>query len=257
MGTINVHETYFGASTLQQAYDEIHANAQSEYGYDAYSGEINLTNGVSLFDASLDPMTLQAAYKIMEKRVWELEKGGCCEAISLCSNTPATWSDCQSVSVDFEVTAAVFADEAALRKRAISEAGTRASKVSDVVLSVISGSGKTKVTTTTSKSKPVTKHFVVDPKSGRLPAWENGFDSQAQARTAMVDALAVPRNGEYLVSFEVISMTRRADGSPLVSATAVPTKVRVRGRVATGTLVSPAVSGVDHAGWLIYGLAPC
>lgn len=85
-----------------------------------------------------------------------------------------------------------------------------------------------------------TRYFVIDGWA-RLPQWEEGHPTQAAARAAAVEHTT--RTGD---ATDVISITRRVDGSPLVSASRQTTKPSFE--------VTTTITKVDTAnirGWYV------
>jgi hypothetical protein len=80
------------------------------------------------------------------------------------------------------------------------------------------------------KSVADTRFFIMVPGETELPVWSDGFASQAAARaelTARLPRVVItddfdPDRDAISLDFEIVSMTRRVDGSPLVTATVRP-----------------------------------
>ena len=105
------------------------------------------------------------------------------------------------------------------------------------------------------KEKAVTRYFVLMPHAG-MPAWENGFATQAEARDSLKSGvLRYGFNSVPDVDVEIIGITRRESGAPLVKGKVFAKKVtgtltvRYRRRVKAGT------AGMTRAGWFFYGWA--
>lgn len=89
-----------------------------------------------------------------------------------------------------------------------------------------------KVVTKATEGKAVTRYYIVHPFTDRLPThkemWEKGFDTQAEARKHMVEFI---ENNETVDEMEVVSVTRREDGSPLVLTKRDVSKVKYNAKI--------------------------
>lgn len=116
-----------------------------------------------------------------------------------------------------------------------------------------------KVTTRATKGKTETRYFVLPAGAREMPAWGTGHPSQAEARAALPATLPSSRGWDQQprAEYEVISMTRRVTGDPLVTHTLDATTgktaaVKVSGHVRQ--VITPA-KATGETGWLFYGWA--
>ncbi len=111
-----------------------------------------------------------------------------------------------------------------------------------------------RVRASATKGTAQTRYFVIDSCDRRLPDWDRGFPTQASARKAFervnVDAMFIPS-----AAVEVIGITRRVDGQPLVTGTVEVKQVTGSLAVRLRRKVRDASVGTERAGWYIYGWA--
>lgn len=211
---------------------------------------IGTTAGVIVVGES--PLSEGDALTMAAKRVAKLLPGGMCEAIPLAARTliSTRWA-----TRDLRV----FSDVSP-------EAGFAASLglLPDEVIRTVELAKGSKITTlrkvTIQAPKAIaeTRFFIVDPVSTDLPVWDTGFASQSAARAELTGRLPksvviggefVPARDDVASAFEIISMTRRVDGSALVTATCAPLT-----HTATYDVVIDQYSPLGlQAGWLFYG----
>lgn len=119
---------------------------------------------------------------------------------------------------------------------------------------------KVKVAASTSKTKPVTRYLVSAPQDSSIwnlmgghDTWETGFDSQAAARTwATTEAKKAAAKGKPAGPIEITSVTRRADGSPLVQIDTAVTHTVVE---VTVTIIRRPAPTEQPDGFLFFGYA--
>lgn len=205
-----------------------------------------------VFAVVTTPLSEPDALTMAAKRITKLAPGGFCEAIPLADRELlSTREATRELRVFSEISP---------------EAGFAASLgllPNEVIRSVDLADGATittlrKVTIQAPKSVAETRFFIVEPKSTVMPVWESGFASQAAARAELASRLPKsvaitgtfePTRDDAASEFEIISMTRRVDGSPLVTATCVPLT-----HTATYDVVIDQYSPLGaQIGWLFYG----
>ena len=198
------------------------------------------------------PLSENDALARAAKRIGDLVPGGMCEAIPLAERTLLSTRE---ATRDLRV----FSDVSP-------EAGFAASLgllPNEVIRTVELAEGSNittlrKVTIQAPKAVAETRFFIVAPESTALPVWDTGFASQAAARAELTGRLPqsvthagefVPARDDLSSAFEIFSMTRRVDGSPLVTATCVPVT-----HTATYDVVIDQYSALGpQVGWLFYG----
>lgn len=290
MGATNFDDIVWGINNLDAAYRHAVESALSGYGHDPYNGTISTTHGVNEHKASKSPVSEEEALRIGEDRLDHTEKWGPCEAIRVYETTPA-----QLETVLYRYTAELSVPSDLLhksrreqheqltelfikhiRKTAKRDGGltgsTRWNKPETFVkveegthTALLTRSAgflsyeflpQTKTTTVAPKSAKETRFFILVDGDERMPKWDQGFASQAEARAALPKSL---RRGSTADNYEIISMTRRAQGDPLVSHLVRPkenktVKVRVSGSV-DRMVEKPKKTG--RTGWYFYGWAAC
>lgn len=282
MGASNFTDTVYGIDDLAKAYNEARDSATYEYGYDPYNGTISTTNGVRLSPLNKAAPTREDLidWRAVDKRTDQLSKWEHCEAIRIERVVPARTeeigrtelvvsvpSDASGKELGSEVTKAV---SKALKSAArngeslrISKYGQESSTVKLIkgedyraaLISTIQPVSKPKVSTKATKGKVKTRYFIISIDSNRLPSWDEGYETQAQARAALPVTASY---GSLIHSWEIISISRRENGDPLVTH-----EVDLRGsnkntlyKVATVVerIVSQAKATGEY-GWLFYGIA--
>ncbi|WP_141928371.1 hypothetical protein [Yimella lutea] len=246
MGSCTFEAVYTGTADVQAAYLQMVADATSEFGYDAYNGTISTTSSVHLVQH--EPMPLADARELSQSRIDNLSKWDDCEAIPLMTETPARWKDVKQRSVTLEVAAAKAGDVEHLRRLALKELGVKESEVVSFRRgSCVASSRTTKAVAP--KGKTQTRYYVVA--TGRFPSPEtSSYASQAEARAAAVKLVDSSTWFEG-VTYEVVAMTRRIGGDPLVVVSSTTKTAKVECYVETGRLVrkatvTPQRSGTAH-----------
>lgn len=266
MGSSTFTDVYRGPGTAEQAYSELVSQALSEYGHDPYNGTISTTRGVHLVGAK--PMTLAEAEKLADTRVERLSKWSNCEAIPLVAETRAEYEQWPDQEVHLTVSGEVYNDPAKLALAARKALGMNANlEVTAVELKVERPSFKRlatvekRVVAEVPKEPAETRYFILqaDPNRSRSLSealeWDKGHPSQAAARAALDTVLRYDYGGIPDVQAEIIGVTRRASGAPLVKATVSAKKVTGTFIVKTRLLTKAATAGTERDGFFFYGWA--
>lgn len=291
MGSHDFRVTTYTNADMRTAYQDVVEAAEREDGGSAYSGTIATTTGV--YQSPLHPTPVRED-KINEDGIQaELDtmgKWAACAAIPILRVIPAQQDRVGGFMCEVTVpTELLDGDQDALRS-ALEKAALK------VVAKSVRVSGKLtvreyphlepkrvtvgtdpkpftvsyskhsivqapKATTVATKGKTETRYFVMVEGETRMPAWENGHASQSEARASLPQQLPVDNWSKGTVvpvaRYEIISMTRRATGVPLVTheLSAVGNKtVKVNVTVGVSKTVTPA-EVTDEKGWLFYGWA--
>lgn len=260
MGAHTFSNTYYGDVTAKQAYAALVEEALHTEGHDPYNGTISTTGGFRVVRDN--PVSHAEATRIDAERIMSLTKWGECEAVPLLEETPAKYSDTVSATVEVSVTGDVYNDtkrfQAYLRK-------TLSLKATDMIegwSAVRAGEHRSievveRVKAEVPKEKAVTRYFIVK-EGGGLPEWEHGHASQALARAALKSGIL--GGGNYRIpdeNVEIIGITRRESGAPLVKATVSAKKITGTFLVRYRRCVEAAKVGTKQAGWYFYGWAAC
>lgn len=259
MGSHTFDNTYYGDVTADQAYRALVEEALYTEGHDPYNGTISTTGGFRVVQTT--PVTYAEAARISEKRINNLRKWEACEAIPLVAETPAEYGESETGTVELNVSGDVYNDSKKLDAYLRKALGLKTFDTIDGWSNVRPGSAdrttkvEVGVKAEAPKEKAVTRYFVLMPHAG-MPAWENGFATQAEARASLKSGvLRYGFNGVPDVDVEIIGITRRESGAPLVKGTVFAKKV-------TGTLtvqyrrrVKAGRAGTARAGWYFYGWA--
>lgn len=261
MGSHSFEKVTYTTTSVNEAYRRVCDDARHEDGHSGYSGTIATTSGVRV--AAANPMTLAQARALASARIDSLSKWDVCEAIALVAETPAEYEALGERQVEVTVTGATYNDPAAL-KVAIAKAlkvkveaiasahlaHDRTEQPHRAMLSFVP-----KVTAVAAKAKTETRFFIVNPAEQRMPRWEDGHPTQAAARAALPTILRYRWGNIAPVEVEIISMTRRVTGEPLVAATVEAKTVTATFTVALQRLTKKATAGTTQAGWMFYGWA--
>lgn len=260
MGAHTFYNEYYGTLSVRDAYNDLVQEALHESGHDPYNGTISTTSGVKL--VGVEPMTLEKANKLAGERIMNLSKWEHCEAIPLVQEQSPTFSAAEKETVEISVSGTVFNDAKLLHAELHRLLKLKPGDVIDG-WSNVAPDFRTRTTkvergskTEATKEKAVTKYFVLTSRDhGKLPAWEDGYATQAQARAAISNHLYYEFNGVPAVDAEVIGITRRESGAPLVKGTAFAKKVTGPLTVRFRRMVNKGSVGKDQAGYLFYGWA--
>lgn len=268
MGSTSFYQTYHGDGTVQQAYAQLVSDAREEYGWDPYNGTISTTGGVRA--VAVKPMRLKEAEELAETRLDNLNKWEECEAIPLVAETAAEYEQLPDQEAYFTVSGAVFNDPVLLHMATRQTLGMNANlEITEVSLKVERPSFKRmatvekRVVAEAPKEAAETRYFILpaDPNRSRSLrddlAWDKGHPSQAAARAALDSVLLYGFSGIPDVEAEIIGVTRRVSGAPLVKATVSAKKVTGTFVVKTRRIIKPATFGTERAGFYFYGWAAC
>lgn len=237
------------------AYEQLVETAICEEGGNGYNGTISTTEGFTVVSYVL--LTMAEAVALAKTRINNLQKWGNCEAFPLKETIPAQYVDDAETNVTVTVSAADYRCPSALHT-----AIAKAARVEDDCLKAFELFGepavRSTVTTTATKGPTQTRYFVIDSRDGRIPSWNDGYVSQAAARAAISDAGRNPSDRfASELTFNVIAMTRRASGEPLVTGTLIRKTVEATFRIKTRKRVAPERHGSTQHGWYFYGWAAC
>lgn len=104
-----------------------------------------------------------------------------------------------------------------------------------------------KIVTRNTEGKPVTRYAILangNRHNSHRDLWNDGHASQAAARKHMIELLDRHADSDYMDEAEIVAVTRRDNGSPLVVSKREVSKVRVNVLV---TLVNiPANAKISH-----------
>jgi len=250
MGSTGFFEEYRGDLSAEDAYSELWDEARAEYGHDAYNGSISTTTGVVVVKSS--PLSMADARALADTRFDNLTKWGPCEAIPLAVETRERWVSLPGyISVNFVSAADLTQDE--MRAQIAKAAGVPADEVAR--WSAEATPVKTIVKTVAPKGPTETRYFVTVGGSSDF-GWDFGYPSQAEARAALDVALRHASTSHPAVTGEVVAMTRRASGEPLVTGTATTARYQQSVSVSLRRCETRGTLDVTRrGGWLFYGFA--
>lgn len=276
MGAHNFETTIYTSKTVDAAYQEAVDLALYENGHEPYNGTISTTEGVALSplangDGTPTPED-QIDWRAINKRLDHLNKWEHCEALPIAKVIDPRTEYRGSLTAEVRVNSDLLTNgtlrelEAAL-EAALTRHLRRCIRVDQqisldpdyrgqaTVLHATDPGAYTathwghqiaqepKATTRATKGKTETRYFVLPAGATQMPAWDTGHPSQAAARAALPTTLPSSRGWDQSprAEYEVISMTRRVNGDPLVThtldaATGKTTAVNVRGHVHESTL---------------------
>lgn len=212
---------------------------------------------------STAPVTLAQAKKIYAERLEHMDTNGdLCEAIRLRDETPEEWETLAQQEVDITLKGGEVSEES------IHLALAEALKVEpeQVVSWTLYDPSKeyrgfieTSVAAVAPKEKTETRYFIVFSDQETMPKWETGYKSQTEARAAL-GTISLPLLSQWSIpekQAEIISITRRASGEPLVSATISAKQFNGTFTVWLRRKVKEATVGTGQSGWFFYGWAYC
>lgn len=261
MGSSSFSDVWRGTGTVEEAYQELVSQALVEYGHDGYNGTISTTRGVRLVPGK--PTNLADAETLAETRIDKLSKWDVCEAIPLVAETPPEYEKWPDQEVHLSVSGEVYNDQARLFLAARKALGMNANLEITEVSVAIERPGfarlakvEPQVKAEAPKEGTETRYFIL---AGRQPSleWEKGHPTQAAARAALSTLLRYDWNRIPNVEAEIIGVTRRKSGAPLVRATVSAKKVTGTFVVKTRRLTKPATFGTERDGFYFYGWAAC
>lgn len=268
MGSTNFSNLYLAGegqpvATAQEAYKTLCTEARMEYGHDPYNGTIATTDGVRVVQST--PVTRDEAHKIESERCDDLNKWDLCEAVALVEESFDEWETTRQETVEMTFSGADWRDPEKVRASI-----AKVLKVKPEQVEAWNARGdstnayrprvqvEAKVEAKAPKEKTETRFFVIPSSHAKMPAWEHGYPSQSKAREALPSSLRYgPGEAVEAVNVEIISMTRRVTGEPLVQATVSAKTVTATLNVSLRTLVKKGKVGTKQVGWLFYGWAAC
>lgn len=257
---------------LQEEYQKLVVSARSEFGSDPYSGTIATSTGVH--PLNMEPVTLQEAVALAEQMLngYELQKGESARAIPLREGDLDSRTLRVELRIDAEQYAALSKDQSreTLERLVLPNIALQPDEIiANVTLARAENNElavypEWRITPTATKGATLTRYFVVDPRVG-IPSWEQGYPTQSAARAAAVEyaeqyaqracsgwqnpLTSLPQEVEY----QVVSLTRRESGEPLVSVRRVVEGATLE--VEVGVAPRPK-QRLPISGWYLVGLAP-
>ena len=265
MGASSFYDIYRGSATAQEAYAQLVSQAREEHGWDPYNGTISTTGGVS--PVPVQPMTVAQAEELAETRIDKLNKWEACEAIPLVAETPPEYEKLPDMEAQLTLTGAVYNDIDLLKTAARQSLKLpKGVEITDCVVKIERGSFirlatvEKRVVVEVPKEGTETRYFIltgVGKIRGDQLDWDKGYPTQAAARAALDTVLRYDFRGIPDVEAEIIGVTRRVSGAPLVKATVSAKKITGTFVVSTRRLIKPATYGTERAGFYFYGWAAC
>lgn len=257
MGSHNFTDVTYTTAGLEEAYRALCDERAYEEGHGGYSGTIATTYGARAVPG-VKPTTVEEAMTISTDRLDNLQKWDVCEAIPLVAETRAEYQPTGVQEVTVTVPGVVYNDQEALKKAIAKQAKVKPADIASFTVARtdsvrISAVPQVKAAATTGATE--TRYFILTGNDTRMPDWADGHSSQAAARQALASTLRNEWSSIPDVQAEIISMTRRASGEPLVQATVTAKTVTATFRVRTHKLVKPATRGTERAGWFFFGWA--
>lgn len=232
MGADTFLETYENEADLQKAFSYAVQASGWENGHGGYSGSLAEKGDVVLISNA--PRSKEDAYTLAQELIDARDpriddKWGPAGAIGYgtIEYGPKTT---RTVRVTVTVTGPHDLESEAVRKAVLATVKVKTDeKVTSITGHGLSGriAGKDlpepkrtyKVKATAPKAKTVTKYIVIGSKGHG--AWETGFSTQAEARAWAVKAIENPRGWDASrdAEYEIVTVTRRETGEPLVKVT--------------------------------------
>lgn len=254
-------------SSPSDIFHDLVSQVAHEYGHGGYTGTIAEKHGFEIVRNQpvrlLEEAILWADQQLSDYEsdgFWQ-DKWGPAAAIPVYIPSVAGAKDpLTRRTVEVKVTVPVSASWEAIEKATVEQvklrAGERVLDISNTNSTVTYSKPKVRARATTGKA--ITRYVV---EHSQHSVWDTGFDSQAQARAHAV-ACAESTAQRILtdkyarvssaINFNVDSVTRREDGSPLVEVTCtVETKTLSR----QATVVKGDVASLTPNGWLFFGYA--
>lgn len=295
MGAHDFSTIIYGIDNLREAYAAACDQAIHEHGHDSYNGTISTTHGVTRSPLASTPMREdQIDWQAVSERRDHLSKWENCEALPIKQVKPARHRSIGSVEVEARVPSDVFTEgityearqemleQAFVReaRKALKEGRTLTSPrrywgsheevtsrdVTDLKalavggLTVVAEERAQRVTTRATPGNVVTRYFILhEGLYGRMPSWESGYATQAEARAHLPKTLNDrTQMTQMRMDCEIISMSRRSSGEALVThqvavnTTSKTVPARISGQLSE-RIEEAQETGVN--GWLFYGLA--
>lgn len=266
---------YYEGTDLQKLYNDAVEAARYEHGSDPYSGTIATTSGVRLVQAQ--PVPLQVAHDIADASLDSLSKWDDCGAVPILDT-----GNVDKREVTFDVTLLGPGEfyerkgdlEAAVRQAAKLRAGETLIdwEVERPVgqgrwngTTIYSGrqtSVQRKVTVEATEGKTETRYVVQGPGIHQRQ-WKDMHPTQAAARKSLKEWLEAGHGAPRHLpdsqfprphqDYEVVGITRRVDGEPVVRGYAEIVKTTYPIQATVGKITN---SG-KISGYLIFGWAAC
>lgn len=293
MGASNFDHAVYTTQSMQEAYQAARAQAVEEYGYDPYNGTISTTNGVIASPLSSTPVRMDRVdWDAISNRLDHLQKWENCEALPIKEVRHAQFRQVGVVQIEARVPSAIFDNDVdqgdrraeiqkvflrSVRKAlkagealprlcaawgqevagAVTAEGVDLAALEVRSLSVTPTEQGQRASTQATNGKVETRYFVLREGQREMPRWEYGLSSQAEARTYLPKTLTHPAQFSS-ERYEIISMSRRVSGEPLVThevsldgrGKTVP--VRIKGELVECT---EQAEETGRTGWLFYGWA--
>lgn len=258
MGSSTFYQTIYTSADEKQAYRELVTEATEEYGYDAYNGTISTTEGSYLVPTER-PLTEAEAHNLAETRIDKLRKWQPAEAIALLD--PSSIKE-RKVVRKLKITGKQIKDAGDLHtalqlaaKNSVTLREGEAFQGFDVNQENYKAKSTLKYRgiMVPTEGKAVIRYFILSSSFMGNIDWKNGFATMAAARKRLNEIVNAD-GGSYFgtdKSYEIIGVTRREDGSPLLRATreVVGAEYEITARVAKVSS-SPKAGGFLFYGWV-------
>lgn len=244
----------------EATYRKIHAETQVYFGTNRDSGTIAATLGMVVRHAT--PVTLEQAQEMAFDRILEMGRDDPCEAIALVEETPAKRDPLPDREIMITMPGEVYGDITALRKTlaaalkvdpdqvdswTIRDSATRTKRISL----------KREVDAVAPEGEVESRFFIVRDGHGFMPRWDKGYTTQAKAVADLESVLDVNwADPTSPIRAEIVKITRRVSGAPLVDATVKVTSVTATFTVTLSKEVEKAKVGTKRVGWYFYGMVP-
>lgn len=297
MGACNFEHIIYTTEDMNSAYRMAVEDALHEDGHEPYNGTISTTAGVHLSPLATTSNPLpesQIDWEAISGRLDHLNKWEDCEALPILRTEPPKLDNLPgTLTVEASIPSEVVRDskgdgyrnplattlhEAVNREvRKLLRSGSALTMkdyagrthtaplrgaAKDYRVSVVNYqvAQSPKATSQATKGATETRYFILPMQTGRvgnqvMPAWDTGYSTQAKARAGLPQTL----ERRWQADFEIVSMTRRADGQGLVahsldSLAAKTVKVAITANVSR--VLEPG-RVTDERGWMFYGWAAC
>jgi hypothetical protein len=198
------------------------------------------------------PMTRAEAVALSNTRIDAMSTWEPTQAVAIVAETAAEYEHTGTHHVTLTLPGATYNDPSALRAAIAADLGISPDDIEHYRVH-FDATATAKVTAAATKGKAETRYFCLVTGTDRMPKWEDGWPTQAEARAALPTLLARSFDGFPSVEAEIVSMTRRVSGEALVTATVAAKTVTATLVVTTHRLVKPATRGTEQAGWYFYG----
>lgn len=292
MGASNFDQVVYTTKSMKDAYAEACEEATYMDGHSGSNGTISTTSGVQASPLSTAPVREdEVDWEALSRRGQRLKPRGVCEALPIKEVHAPQYREVGVVEVETRMLSALFergADHgqrrAEVEKAFLREVrktlkageplrplhptlGRTANTVTaeDVSLSSLRAhtviarpeAEAQRASTRTTSGKVETRYFILREGQQEMPRWDDGLPSQAEARARLPKGLSDPSRASR-ERFEVVSMSRRVSGEPLLfhevslAGRGKTVSVRLKGRLMEQT---QAARVTGRKGWLFYGWA--